>query len=425
MTAVEMITMEMDEQSAPAPTRKLQSIVVATDGSDISLAAFTAAKLLCTKTGGDVHVLSVLEPITIFPTPEGMLLPPDFERSREEAQRRLVTEQIRMFDTANNWTMDLAIGRPAEVIVRFAREQQADLIVIAASKHGVLGRILGEETAMEIVRLTDVPLLVTSSDMKRLPKRVIVAMDLNPEGLRSVPRSLEVLGDTTSISCVHVKPRSELLGVDWAEFDGEYEMVMRDRFSVLEKPLIAAGMRPDLVVLHGNAAQELVEFAKYSKAELIVVGVRRRHGRARAIGGRMANRVLRQATCSVLVVPSELPVGHAVRPTAGSTDVIQDSRLWSRTLRDFTARNAGRTVTLEVDDPEIGAMVEATAYPLLGVDYDHKDGRMTITLGNLKGTEKHLTRSVTSPTSVSVLSINGRDMALSVAHGGGQTLLTL
>ncbi|MEP6509197.1 MAG: hypothetical protein ABJC63_13315, partial [Gemmatimonadales bacterium] len=63
-------------------------------------------------------------------------------------------------------------------------------------------------------------------------------------------------------------------------------------------------------------------------------------------------------------------------------------------------------------------------YPLRGVDYDHRDGRLTISLGYTSGTDRHLTRSIEHPESVSVLSVNGRDSALSVAHGGGQTLLT-
>ena len=107
-----------------------------------------------------------------------------------------------------------------------------------------------------------------------------------------------------------------------------------------------------------------------------------------------------------------------------ATEVLHDSRLWSNALREFTARNAGRIVNLEVDDPEIGALVEVTRYPLLGVDFDHKDGRVTIALGSTRGLDRHLTRAIAQPETVSVLSIKGRDTALSVTHGGGQTLLT-
>ena len=138
----------------------------------------------------------------------------------------------------------------------------------------------------------------------------------------------------------------------------------------------------------------------------------------------MAGRAIRQATCSVLVVPGTVPVEVAVPVAHEVTDVLRDDRIWSATAREFTARNAGRIVTLEVDDPEWGGMVEASRYPLLGVDYDHKDGRLTITLGDTRGMERHLSRTISNPEAVSVLSVEGRDTALSVRHGGGLTLLT-
>lgn len=94
-------------------------------------------------------------------------------------------------------------------------------------------------------------------------------------------------------------------------------------------------------------------------------------------------------------------------------------------LSAFTARNAARVVSLEVDDPDIGAMVEARSYPLLGVDYDHKDKRISIMLGDSTTGGRHLTRGISNPDSVSVLTESGKDVALSIAHGKGQTLLTI
>ena len=138
----------------------------------------------------------------------------------------------------------------------------------------------------------------------------------------------------------------------------------------------------------------------------------------------MATRVLRKAECSVLIVPNVMSEKSATALLFGATDVVSDSRLWSNYLSDFTARNAGRIVNLEVDDPELGALVEASRYPLRGVDFDHKDNRLTISLGPIRGVERHLTRTISHPEAVSVLSTGGRDSALSVTHGGGQTLLT-
>jgi nucleotide-binding universal stress UspA family protein len=425
MTAVEMITSESETTPRFTPEVKTRSIIVATDGSETALAAFNVAAMIAGKTPADIHVLTVLEPMpAMFPSVEGMIIPPELDKSREEAQRNIVIEQIKTFDPARAWTLDVSVGRPAEAIVSFAREQSGDLIILGMNKHGLVGRILGEETAGEVARLSSIPLLIAAPQMDRLPKRVLIAIGLNADGMKSAPEVIRMITEAPSVSCVHVRPRSEFLGVDWAEFDNEYELAMKERFREVENNLKAANLRGDLVVLNGDATRELTEFITYSKVELLVVGVKRRRGRARAIGGRMATRLIRNVSCSVLVIPEIMQGELALQAAAGATNVVQDSKLWPETLRDFTSRNAGRIVNLEVDDPEAGALMEATAYPLLGADYDHKDGRLTITLGYTRGLERHLSRTISHPETVSVLSINGRDTALAVTHGGGQTLLT-
>jgi nucleotide-binding universal stress UspA family protein len=425
MTAVEMITMEMERRSREAAVKLVKSVVVATDGSQTALAAFNAARLIAERCDADVHVLSVLEPLpTMLTASEGMvLLPPDFYEARENSQLDIVRRQLRDFDPSVAWQVTLRVGRPAGSIVSFARLHNADIIIVGANKHGVVGRVLGEETAMEIARLSDIPLLVASPSMKRLPKRIVVGMDLDSTGLQCAPKAISILADAPSITCAHVKPRAEFLGVDWASYDSEYELAMRERFKNLHSDLSAANLRPDLVILHGDPAREMADFATFSKAELLVVGVKRSVGRTRALGGRIASRLIRLADCSVLVVPRIVHAENAAHVNA-STRVTQDSSQWCNELRAFTKRNAGRVANLEVDDPELGALIEASRYPLLGIDYDHKDGRLTISLGHTHSAERHLTRTIAHPEAVSVLTVNGKDTALSVAHGGGQTLLT-
>ncbi len=422
-------TLEMTTGTAPKPSltkprSKIPSLVVATDGSDSSIPAFRAAQLIMAASEAQVHVISVLERLpVVMPLPDMMLLTTDDDTSRVEAQRALVREQLAKFDPDGEWSMGMEFGRPGEAIASIARERNADLIIMGMNKHGLWDRFFGEETAMEIARLTEVPLLIATPEMKRLPLRVIVAMDLNTGGLRGLPEILTLLDNHPSLSCVHVKPRAEFLGVDWADLDREYELAVEERFGDMEQRLQLNGMRPDLIVLHGDVSRELIGYALYSKVELLVVGINRRLGRSRAIGGRMAAKMVRRSECSLLIVPTTL-AGEVV-PTAGAdTETVYHTTMWEPTLKRFTTRNAGRRVVLEIDDPEIGALVEVASYPLLGVDYDHRDGRIDIMLGDFRGGQRHLTRSIPKPDSLSVLSIGGTDIALSVAHDSGQTLLT-
>ena len=94
-------------------------------------------------------------------------------------------------------------------------------------------------------------------------------------------------------------------------------------------------------------------------------------------------------------------------------------------LDDFSRRNFGRRGTLEVDDPEIGAQAQEFDYPFLGVTYDPHDGQVEVMVGELGNVGRHLTRGIGNVSTIDVLrNDRGRDVALRIAHGAGQTLLT-
>lgn len=97
---------------------------------------------------------------------------------------------------------------------------------------------------------------------------------------------------------------------------------------------------------------------------------------------------------------------------------------WAEHLQRFTNRNASRRTTIEIDDPELGAQGLESDYPLRGVSYDDRDGRIEIMLGDLGDAERHMTHSITGASEVAILSgADGRDELLRVVHPGGQTLL--
>ena len=97
---------------------------------------------------------------------------------------------------------------------------------------------------------------------------------------------------------------------------------------------------------------------------------------------------------------------------------------WDSQLKHFTERNAGRRATLEVNGCGVGALVEVADLPFIGADYDHRDGRVELLLGDFIGSDRHFARSIPGPDSVSVLrGPDLRDDVLCISYGDGQTLL--
>lgn len=301
----------------PIPKRPMSArpakILVATDGSKNSLGAYVAAELIAEHYRARVHVLSVLEPVPLFvPAPSATIfsveaqtmLSAETDRSREDALRTDMVEQLLKLGRLAKWSTEIRVGKPAAIIAEVAKERGVDLIIVGANHHGMVDRLMGEETAAHLARLVKSPLLVASQSIERLPRRVIVALDLEPTDRKTLIRSLKILGSPESLSVLHVTPRSEALGVDWAEFDDEYRALVASAYVEIRAALAELPkIHPELVVMHGDVAREIDEFARSVKAELIVVGVKHR-GPLSIVAGGIAMKVTRSARCSVLLIPS-------------------------------------------------------------------------------------------------------------------------
>jgi hypothetical protein len=97
---------------------------------------------------------------------------------------------------------------------------------------------------------------------------------------------------------------------------------------------------------------------------------------------------------------------------------------WVEGLRQFTHRNAGRRTLMEVDGPEIGAQAAGTDYPLRGIAFDPRDGRVEIMLGDMATVERRITHTIQGAAAIDLLrSDDGHDRALRIAHDGAQTVL--
>ena len=101
---------------------------------------------------------------------------------------------------------------------------------------------------------------------------------------------------------------------------------------------------------------------------------------------------------------------------------------WSErgTLLDgFSRRNTGRRVRLEIDDPALGAQTQQLGWTLLGAAFDPHDRRISLMLGDPAGPTMRHTHAADRVASIAVQTgADGRDVALRIAHGGAQTLLT-
>jgi nucleotide-binding universal stress UspA family protein len=400
-------------------------VIVATDGREQSDVALIAGRMFAAGSTSALRVASVLSPMPVM-SPEAVLpISPDVEAARRSDLKRGIQMQM-----ARAWSGDLADvelyeGDPATTIARLAHESNASMIVAGLGRHRVIDRLFGNETALRLVRVSAVPVLAVTNGLTHAPRRIVVAIDYSETSHRAARLALEVAASNATIYLVHVAPRDSTL-YDWNGWGSSYKQDAGDALQKMREQLhLPPGMIVQRVVLQGDPATELLAFATSVNADLIATGSHGHGFVTRMLIGSVTTRLLRCATCSVLTVPHAAAIAQARETTEPSVVSALDRPEWSRALDEFTRRNVGRRGVLEVDDPEIGAQAQEHDYPLLGATYDRNDGRVELMFGELGDRDRHLSRSIGNVGRIDVLTDErGRDIALRIGHGAGQTLLT-
>ncbi len=298
---------------------RVQRVVVGVDFSEPSVAAvrWTAREL-----AGDaelvlVHAVDVPDPPSFlrgrFPPRETLA-----GTAHQGADRKL-RELSTSLGVQRIW-LEVRDGRADEVIGAVAAEYRADLVVTGA--HGERGGVLKQlgSTAERVVRGAPAPVLLAREPLPAKPATVLVAMD--EDGLTAALQqwttflaarfdaavtgfhvvSETVLGRLVSLAAiVSGTPEPEIPSLGLGALEDA---------NVWMSELVTHGLdrtRTRGEVAYGDPAHEIVAAAERLSAQLIVLGRHRAGGLRRTLLGSVADRVLRAAPCSVLVVGEPSP----------------------------------------------------------------------------------------------------------------------
>lgn len=145
---------------------KISRILVPTDFSELANLAIDYGAAIANQFQSELHVLNVVDDYFVL-TGEGQLVLPDrneYLRGLKAASERELATLPRGNTTAIRVSRHTAIGRPFEVIVRFAKEHQIDLIVIGSHGRRGLSHLLLGSVAERVVRLAGCPVLTVRPD---------------------------------------------------------------------------------------------------------------------------------------------------------------------------------------------------------------------------------------------------------------------
>jgi len=135
-----------------------QRILVAIDGSEGSLKALGVAAELANATGAGLVALAVEGPLPAYAATVG-----EVEEVKREKDTFFRAVAARARDQTERLGIDLEVelrpGHAAEVIVRFARERDADLIVLGHQGHSLRDHLLGS-TADRVAHHARCPVMI-------------------------------------------------------------------------------------------------------------------------------------------------------------------------------------------------------------------------------------------------------------------------
>lgn len=195
-------------------------------------------------------------------------------------------------------------------IIRQAREGAADLIVLGAyGGHFIRKWVLGT-TAERVVRKGDRPVLVVKKAPRGPYRHLLAAMDFSDTAkaalrfaVRVVPKARVTLLNVYDLSQMAAPAIDRMSDEEFLRLQGGFEAEQRARLAALAAELGLDPEKVSSVVRYGYPGAVINAAIEDARADLVVIGTRGLTGLRHLLLGSVAEHVLRESPCDVLVAP--------------------------------------------------------------------------------------------------------------------------
>ncbi len=295
---------------------KIQTILVPLDFSEESLRALDYAGPLAKHFGAAIHLVYVYEGEHQFSSIASAIA----LISGQWMASKLQTEgQHRVPGAIDAKNCHVRSGRPFQEIAASAKELKADLIVIAS--HGYTGykHLTFGSTAEHLLQYADCPMLVVRPGMADpvqsgrqniVLQKILVPVDFSPcarEGARYA--SVFATGVGADLLLAHVinpsfGPENGDGRMDCSQLCATARIEANDKLDQLVNFLPLVNISAETEVLIGTPTETLIEETKRADIDMVILATHGLTGLRYALLGSVAERMVRRASCPVLVVPS-------------------------------------------------------------------------------------------------------------------------
>lgn len=206
-------------------------------------------------------------------------------------------------------------GRPDIAILDVASEMPADLLVVGTHGRSGFDRLVMGSVTEKVLQKAACPVLSVpphADDGPRSPvalKSILCPVDFSESSMDALRCAVSLAEESDGrLTVLHVAaalspqelPAYELQHV--AEFQAHCDRRLRQRLADFVPGAARAYCTVDERVTSGKPWREILRVAHEQRADLIVIGLRRRSGVDRALFGSTTQQVVRQAACPVLTL---------------------------------------------------------------------------------------------------------------------------
>jgi len=304
-----------------------RKMLVLLDGSELAEVVFPFAKELAARLNLDVVLLQVYGGMgrDFVPVHRAYI-----ERAAETIIRQVEDVQEKLGIPAEERKVEvrgeLADGHYAEEILRFAEENEVDLILMASHGRSGIRRWRMGSVADKVLRASKVPVLFIRAGVEdaipydKWPTRaILVPLDGSEMAESALPhaetlarqRSLEPITVSFIRACdppvapSYYSPELSGVPLNWGEFM-EQEMTLSKQSATeylakTAKQFEDNGIKTQSAVLVGKAADEIIDYATKNPFSIIVMTTHGRSGLSRLVFGSVTESVLQAVSNPILL----------------------------------------------------------------------------------------------------------------------------
>jgi nucleotide-binding universal stress UspA family protein len=286
------------------PRLAIENILFATDFSSNSTGALAFSLAVARWYGSRIFAVHAVTPEPHYSVPLEPI-PLELDPLYQQAKKKMAEcETTRAFGDVAHETI-VEHGQPWEVVARVMRQLPIDMLVLAThGRTGIRKLVLGSQAEI-IFRQATCPVLTVGPQVHTVPpdhwnpKTVVFATDFSETSLHALPFALSLAEETqATLILTHFMP---LVPIDRKD---DAEAAAYERLKRLIPADAEPWFRPEFIMRVDFPGPGILQLAEQRKADLIVMGVRKRTlpGASAHLPWATASEVVSRAPCPVLTV---------------------------------------------------------------------------------------------------------------------------